>query len=124
MNETGAIMKAELNIIRLTEENFRKTVLESSEPILVEIGADWCGSCHIDRCQNIWCKRTSPSALFQRRKTFRSYYRNGFPKGPSDSYSGIPEIITKLLGNFLSLPPLYYFCLLFPITVVFLMRLF
>jgi thioredoxin 1 len=47
MNETGAIMKAELNIIRLTEENFRKTVLESSEPILVEIGADWCGSCHI-----------------------------------------------------------------------------
>jgi thioredoxin 1 len=47
MNNMGAIMKAGLSPIKLTEANFRKVVLESREPILVEIGADWCGACHI-----------------------------------------------------------------------------
>jgi thioredoxin 1 len=34
-------------IITLTETNFWKKVLESPIPFLVEIGADWCGSCDI-----------------------------------------------------------------------------
>lgn len=31
----------------LTDSNFQKEVLENSEPVLVEFGADWCGSCYI-----------------------------------------------------------------------------
>ena len=31
----------------LTDENFRHEVLESPEPVLVEIGAEWCGGSHI-----------------------------------------------------------------------------
>ena len=31
----------------LTDENFRHEVLETSRPVLVEIGAGWCGGCHI-----------------------------------------------------------------------------
>jgi len=31
----------------LTEENFRREVLETPESVLVEVGAAWCGSCHI-----------------------------------------------------------------------------
>lgn len=33
--------------IALTELSFQKDVLESSTPVLVEFGADWCGGCHI-----------------------------------------------------------------------------
>lgn len=31
----------------LTQENFSKEVLESTQPVLVELNADWCGACHI-----------------------------------------------------------------------------
>ena len=31
----------------LTDENFEKEVLMSPEPILMEIGANWCGTCEI-----------------------------------------------------------------------------
>jgi thioredoxin 1 len=31
----------------LTESNFQKEVLESTAPVLVEFGAEWCGTCHI-----------------------------------------------------------------------------
>ena len=31
----------------INDENFRKEVLESTKPMIVEIGADWCGSCQI-----------------------------------------------------------------------------
>ena len=31
----------------LTDANFQKEVLESMQPVLVEFGADWYGSCHI-----------------------------------------------------------------------------
>ena len=31
----------------LTDNNFRKEVLENPQPVLVEISADWCGTCHI-----------------------------------------------------------------------------
>jgi thioredoxin 1 len=31
----------------LTDNNFQKEVLENPQPVLVEITADWCGSCHI-----------------------------------------------------------------------------
>ena len=34
--------------ITLTDGNFRKEVLESTRPFLVEFGADWCGTCHIN----------------------------------------------------------------------------
>lgn len=31
----------------VVEANFRKEVLENSEPVLVEFGADWCGASHM-----------------------------------------------------------------------------
>lgn len=31
----------------LNNENFDEQVLKNSLPVLVEFGADWCGSCHI-----------------------------------------------------------------------------
>ncbi|NIR47732.1 thiol reductase thioredoxin [candidate division KSB1 bacterium] len=31
----------------LTDDNFRKEVIESRGSVLVEVGADWCGTCHI-----------------------------------------------------------------------------
>lgn len=33
--------------ITLTDENFEIEVLGSAKPVLVEIGADWSGGCHI-----------------------------------------------------------------------------
>ena len=33
--------------IQLDDVNFRKEVLECRKPVVVEIGADWCGSCQI-----------------------------------------------------------------------------
>lgn len=32
---------------KLTEINFHQEVLKSDLPVLVEFGADWCGTCHI-----------------------------------------------------------------------------
>lgn len=31
----------------LTDRSFPEEVFENSQPVLVEISADWCGSCHI-----------------------------------------------------------------------------
>lgn len=31
----------------LTDQNFQTEVLEYSKPVLVEVEADWCGTCHI-----------------------------------------------------------------------------
>jgi thioredoxin 1 len=31
----------------MTEESFQREVLDNAKPVLVEIGADWCGTCHI-----------------------------------------------------------------------------
>jgi thioredoxin 1 len=33
--------------LTLTDANFQSEVLNSAKPVLVEIGADWCGCCHI-----------------------------------------------------------------------------
>lgn len=33
--------------ITMTEAAFQKAVIESSVPVLVEFGADWCGGCHM-----------------------------------------------------------------------------
>ena len=40
-------MKADKEQIMLTEANFRKKVLKSNMPVLVEFVADWSGLCHI-----------------------------------------------------------------------------
>jgi len=32
----------------LTETDFQKEVLENREPVVVEFGAQWCGTCHIN----------------------------------------------------------------------------
>ena len=40
-------MKVETMLITLTDDNFQKEVLENRYPVLVEFGADWCGTCHI-----------------------------------------------------------------------------
>ncbi len=33
--------------ITLTRENFSQEVLANTQPVLVEFGAEWCGTCHI-----------------------------------------------------------------------------
>ena len=40
-------MRADKEQIILTEANFRKKVLKSNMPVLVEFAADWSGVCHI-----------------------------------------------------------------------------
>ena len=40
-------MKEQSIYITLTDKNFKKEVLESKQPVLVEFGASWCGPCHI-----------------------------------------------------------------------------
>ncbi len=42
-------MGKEFSFVELTDTNFQEKVVESKERILVVIGADWCGSCHIMR---------------------------------------------------------------------------
>ena len=40
-------MKVETMLITLTDGNLQKEVIENPDPVLVEFGADWCGTCHI-----------------------------------------------------------------------------
>ena len=42
-------MSKESSFVELTDTNFQEKVVESKERILVVLGADWCGSCHIMR---------------------------------------------------------------------------
>lgn len=40
-------MKKKTNMIALTDKNFNYQVLESTQPVLVKFGTNWCGPCHI-----------------------------------------------------------------------------
>ena len=40
-------MNSNKNYMILTDANFQKEALESMQPVLVEFGAAWCGSCHM-----------------------------------------------------------------------------
>ncbi|MFQ5631391.1 MAG: thioredoxin family protein [bacterium] len=31
----------------ITDESFHQEVIKSPQPVLVQIGAEWCGTCHI-----------------------------------------------------------------------------
>ena len=33
----------------ITENNFKKVVLESNVPVIIEVTADWCGTTHITK---------------------------------------------------------------------------
>jgi thioredoxin 1 len=46
MIRTTTLEKLDMYTI-LTDKNFQEEVLENPQPVLVEISADWCGTCHI-----------------------------------------------------------------------------